>query len=192
MSKTISRGLAAFAVSGIAALSVATPALAVPCPYPNEATECPDPAPQGETFTEEETNAALSGPDTIFPAGTPITFTIRDKFAPGSVVQVSVNGFPLGVFTVGADGTLTGTIRLPADTPVGAATLEFDGFDNAGLGFTAVLPITVTAAGGGDGGGLPFTGAEVGIASLVGAGLLGAGTIAVVAGRRRKVAPAVA
>lgn len=194
MSKTISRGLAALAVSGLAVLTMSTPASAVPCPYPNADQDCPAENPRSRTVSQTESDQALSGSDTTFAPGETITITLPlpgdVPFAPGSEVTVSLNGFPIGVFTADALGNVVATFRLPAGTDAGSYTLEVAGVDAAGLALTYSLPITVAA--GGDGGGLPFTGAEVGIASLVGAGLLGAGTIAVGAGRRRKVAPAVA
>jgi hypothetical protein len=193
MSKTLSRGLAALAVSGLAVLTLSTPASAVPCPYPNEDQDCPAPtSPGSRTTTSGESNQALSGGDTTFAPGESITVTLPlpgdVPFAPGSEVTLSLNGFPLGTFTADAAGRVVATFRIPAGTDAGSYTIEAAGVDAAGLALTYSLPITV--AGSGDGGGLPFTGAEVGIASLVGAGLLGAGTIAVAAGRRRKVAPA--
>jgi hypothetical protein len=202
MSQTLSRGLAAVAVSGLAVFTVATPAHAVPCEYPNEDQNCPVVDTPTQEVSAQEANAAFSGDDLTFTVGELITVTKfppvgRTPFGPGTLVTISVGGIPIGTFPADVRGQITASFRLPAGTPAGATVFVFAGISAAGaVALTYSVPIVVDGGGdsGGDGagGGLPFTGAEVGIAPLVGAGLLGAGTIAVAAGRRRKAAPAAA
>jgi hypothetical protein len=101
-------------------------------------------------------------------------------FAPGSTVHVWVMSDPqyLGAVEVGADGSYSTTLPLPADLAFGDHTIQANGVTSAGEARSLNLGIELVASGE-----LPATGSSPAapIASL----LLAAGLIAFVATRRR-------
>lgn len=112
-------------------------------------------------------------------------------FGAGTEAKATVESTPIGLGTLTADatGTIRFSVKVPGVTP-GLHHVVVRGVSPTGAAHIVSLPLTVTgaAAGGGTGSGLPFTGFELGAASLLGAGLLGAGTVAVVSGRKRRSA----
>lgn len=90
----------------------------------------------------------------------------------------------LGTWTANSLGAVHTSVTIPANAPVGQHTLAFTGTDPSGAAVTFTAPLTIN----GSGSGLPLTGTQIGAASILGVGLLGAGTVAVIAGRRRRVA----
>lgn len=176
MLRTLSRAFAALAVAGLTSLTLVGPAAAaVNCPpgiYPPPDACVPGSATATAVTAGGDVTVStdLLGGDTDGNDGVASTF-----------VQT-------GTFHVPASGHLVVAVHVPASTPAGSHHIVLNGISKAGTPLAVLFPIRVLAAGGS---GLPLTGAEVGAASLLAAGLLGAGTVAVVVSRRRK-APAAA
>lgn len=171
MSRTLTRSLSALALGGLTSLTmIGTANAADPCGttgYP----PCPP---------------AISTDTTVTAPGSSFHLTLHG-FKPGSTVTVTVtiNGqtVTLGTFVADANGDVSANVALPNSVKAGSYTITASGVDASGAARVLTSAITVAAS---TGGGLPFTGQEIGIASLLGAGLVGAGSVAVVAGRRRK------
>lgn len=198
MSNTISRALAAVAVAGLATLSAAAPAFANDTPTHDCATY---PESQGcqevvnTQLTDEEAAKVLS--DTTVVPGQLVTVTGvppegREPFAPNTETEATWESHPvfLGAYTANSAGRVSFTFRVPADATPGQHHVVVAGAAADGAVLVYGVPITVVGDGGAGTGGLPFTGAEIGVASLAGATALGAGTLLVVAGRKRKSAAA--
>ena len=188
MAHTVTRGLSALALGGFMTLSLAGPAWAAdPTPVSGQ-------CPAGYTVSQDGTTCSpgTQSGSTVDPGGT-ITI-VAPGFGPNSPVTITVCGKPYttgGPFSAGSDGTFSGTVTVPSDTSAGSCTIVVSGTGPNGAARAVSFPITVTSSGtgggsGNGGGGLPFTGFELGAASVLGAGLLGAGTIALIAGRKRK------
>lgn len=80
-------------------------------------------------------------------------------FTPGASLRIVLHSDPVtvGTLTVAADGTVSGSVRIPAGTPAGAHTI--DAVDASGAStLVAPLAITVTPAAGGTGTGGSGTG----------------------------------
>jgi hypothetical protein len=122
---------------------------------------------------------------TVVVNGQTVTVTVTG-FAPFSKVKIVLQpgSVGLGTFTTNGSGAVTATLTVPKGLGAGAYTITASGVDANGAVRILSAPLTVKSAGSGSG--LPFTGFELGAASLLGAGLLGAGTIAVASGRKRK------
>ena len=188
MSTIVTRSLAALAIGGFASLAMINPAHADTCPagtYPPMVNCTP--------FTLTVTAVV---------DGKPITVTVTG-FKPFSTVELVLHSvaFNLGSFTADSAGTVTASVMVPAGFTPGAHTVTASGIATDGSPRIMSAPVSVLVApatGTGTGttpggiGGLPFTGFEVGSAALVGAGLLGAGGIAIYSGRKRKAGLAVA
>ena len=189
MSNTMTRSLTALAVGGLASLALVFPAQADTCPagtYP-PSTTC---VPAQQTGTEA-------------PQGGSVTFVFTG-FKPLSMVDLYLHSTPihLGSFKADDKGTVTVLVKVPANFDLGAHTVTASGLDAKGVARTLAAALTVTpttpiataspsvsptATGTASAGGnLPRTGLEVGAISLLGAGLLGAGGLAVVSSRKRR------
>ena len=171
MARTIARGLTALALGGLTSLTMISPAHAAPCPpatYPPGVPCIP--------FTITVT---------VVVDGQTFTITVGGYKA-GSAVEFVIHSSPksLGTFTADAAGNVTATLQLPTDVPAGQHVLTASGVGPDGKPRILSSPLAVKAKSAGSG--IPFTGFELGAASLLGAGLLGAGTIALVSGRKRQ------
>lgn len=169
MSRTVARALTAIALGGLTSLTMISPAQAVPCPpgtYP-PGVEC---TPVTLTDTVVAPGETLTVTVTGFGAGTDVTFAFP-------TVPVS-----LGSFTTDASGSLTASLRIPSSLDAGTYVLTASGVAADGSARILSSTLTVTDAGSD----LPLTGFEIGAASVLGVGLLGAGTLAVASGRKRK------
>ena len=113
---------------------------------------------------------------TVFPCGT-VTVS-GENLVPGTTVNITFDGEVIGSAVVGADGTYSTSVTIPCDTAPGTYVLGAGGVNTQ---------ITVLAAGGvGGGGGVPATGANLGIGVLILAALMVVGVTALVATRRRE------
>lgn len=125
-------------------------------------------------------------------------------FEAGSTVTVTLQSDPvtLGTSVASETGTIAATFNLPADTTAGAHTVIATGpradtgvTESVSAAITVVIPAgcvsnitatpTSTTTGGGN---LPVTGSDNGIFVAIGAGLLVAGGLLVMAARRRSTA----
>lgn len=123
-------------------------------------------------------------------------------FEAGSTVTVTLQSDPvtLGTTVASETGTIAATFALPADTTAGAHSVIATGpradtgmTDSVSAAITVVTPAgcvsnitaTPTTTGGGN---LPVTGSDNGIFVAIGAGLLVAGGLLVMAARRRSTA----
>jgi LPXTG-motif cell wall-anchored protein len=106
-------------------------------------------------------------------------------FKPFEQVTLVMHSTPtvLGTFTADANGVLTVSFTLPAGTPLGNHTLAFDG--NMGSHFEDAITVTA-ATSGSKAGQLAYTGADIKVPLIAGAGLVALGGATVVATRRRK------
>ncbi|MGI8794042.1 MAG: hypothetical protein ACR2H3_12875 [Acidimicrobiales bacterium] len=119
-------------------------------------------------------------------------------YDPNSTVNLELFSTPrnLGSVTADAQGQFAATVTIPLDAEVGAHTLSATGFRN-GAPYQLTADLTVTAAGvtgvptNVGGGSLPRTGAFIAGLTALGAALTGAGTVAVLAARRRRATQAV-
>ncbi len=112
-------------------------------------------------------------------------FTVSASgFKPASVVQVFMKSDPvlLGSLTADATGTVSGSFTVPAGTPAGSHTVEFQGTSPADVPLVLQQSVSVSAS---SGGGNATTGAAVIPFALAGAGLAGAGLMVRSLGRRR-------
>ena len=181
MSHIVTRGLTALALGGFATLTLTGTAHAADAP------NCGQP---NEPSCTASTGTGSTGSDTGSAGGA--VNVDADGFQPNSPVTITVCGEDVaGTFTTDANGTFSGSVPIPDDAEAGSCTITVSGTGMNGAGRVVTSEITITGAstGGsstGSGGDLPFTGFELGAASVLGAGLLGAGTIAVIAGRKRK------
>lgn len=180
MSRTATRLFAAIALAGLTTL-VSAPALAAPpspgCnPAPGQPAyppgQCADPAVSDSTATPGQTITVYSG---------------EAQFDAGSTVTAELDGAQaLGTVTADEGGGATITFKVPDGTSVGRHSVVFTG---GFFGVNRSVSVSFQVVGAAAGGGLPLTGFEVGAAALLGIGLLGGGTIAVVSGRRRRLTP---
>lgn len=190
MIRTAARSVLALAVAGVASIALASPAAAakVPCP--------PGTYPPGAFCT---TGVGVGLGDQAPAPGKSFHIHINaGTFKANSQVTIQLHSVTveLGTFTTDSAGALDADVVVPTDFPAGAHTLTLGGVDKAGNPVVLSQAIAVVARSGGNtgdaggGSGLPFTGAEIGVAALVGAGLVGAGGATLIAGRKRKVVTA--
>lgn len=179
MVTTTARFLTGLAVAGLATLAVAPAAVAAP-PGPGCKPVKGKPAyPPGQCK-----KAATS--DSTPGVGEDITVDSGEgEFTDGTDVNVTFESKTIALGTVKANsaGLATITFKVPS-VAAGTHHVVFRG-DFLGTPNTVSVTLQVHGAAAA-GAGLPFTGFELGAASLLGAGLLGAGTVAVVSGRKRK------
>ena len=179
MSRTVTRGLTAIVLGVLTSLTMISPAHADTCPpgtYP-PGVGCTPVAITVTTATAgQDVTLTMSG----FGAGSAVTFAIT---------CASGTGGNLGTFNAGSTGSVTATVKIPSSCGVGVATITASGTGANGAALIQSASLTIKAAAGG---GLPFTGFQLGAASLLGTGLLVAGAIAIVSGRKRKTGLATA
>lgn len=105
-------------------------------------------------------------------------------FAPGSSVNISLNGSDLATATADADGNFSTTVSLPSGLSGQQTIVAAQGNVTASAGITIDCS---SGAGSGGGGGLPNTGvAVIGLGAL-GLVLLVGGAALVLAGQRRRI-----
>lgn len=182
MLRTLGRATATLALAGVATLGLAGTA---------SATDCP-------TGTYGAGAACVVAGIVPLPVSQPapgqaIPFT-ASGFAPDSTVVIQIHSVvqTLGTFTADHAGVVSGWLTIPSDFS-GQHAIVFSGRDASGKTRVLVSDVMVatpaaakpTAAS--SGGSLPLTGAEVAVAAMVGAGLVGAGGATLLAGRRRRV-----
>jgi LPXTG-motif cell wall-anchored protein len=168
MSSKAARVVTTLALIGLSTFGMAGTAMAVEdCDYPIPSTCLPATADK----TEVGPGGEVSGD--VGPVDDPV-----GEYIESTPVFLGTSGPP------DAAGIVHYTVKIPANTAPGQHNLVFEGHNATGT-VTFAVPITVTAAPGG-GSGLPLTGGQIGAASVLAVGLLGAGTLTVVASRRRK------
>jgi hypothetical protein len=178
MSPNTARGLAAVAIGGFATLGLASPVQAATGPCP------PGTYPPGATCTTG--SGATTSAQTVRP-GDPLTLTVRGYAKSARIlVQLHSTAVTLGSMTANTQGVATGTFTIPSSTAPGTYTVTASGRGADGSTRVVAVPITIVAPTAGAGDTLSFTGFEMGAAALLGVGLIGAGTVAVVTGRKRK------
>jgi hypothetical protein len=181
MSRIIASGLTALALGGLG-VAFASPASAACTVNYGGGGSCVG---SGST---QSTQTPFTG------GGLTLDFT---GLAPGSSVQLVLdNGQGFGSFTANSSGDAVATVTIPCGltgqhtfTGKGTSTkgtpLNFtNDFTVAGVG--AACTSGAGGSGGSGGGNLPFTGADTAAEGAAGLGLLAAGTLAVVVGRRRR------
>lgn len=184
MARSINRALAAVAVAGVSTLAVATPVLAAP-PGPGCAPQAGKPAyPPGQCK-----KAAVS--DSTATPGQPLTASSGEgQFDNNSSVSVELHSttVALGTVTTNSAGEAVVTFTVPKSLGAGRHEVAFTG---QFFGVTRTVAVPFTVVGGATAAGtLPFSGFGLTAASLVGVGLIGAGTASVLVGRRRAASPA--
>ena len=132
--------------------------------------------------------------------------TVRDQqirwfaqgYQPGTVVTLTFYSTPVPMGTATADSFTFAErlVTIPADAELGSHRIVSTGLGANGAPLTLTVPLTVSASGQGvvgtptgstsGGSGLPRTGLELAALALLGAGLIGGGATAAVAGRRRR------
>ena len=179
MSRTATRLFAAIAIAGLTTLASA-PALAAP-PPPGCKPEHGKPA-----YPPGQCKKAAITDSTATPGQSLTAYSGEGQFDPGSSANAELRSTPksLGTVTVDSAGAASVTFTVPTDLSTGAHSVVFTG-PFFGVNRSVAVNFQVVGAGAG----LPLTGFEMGAAALLGVGLLGAGTIAVVSGRRRRLAP---
>jgi hypothetical protein len=127
---------------------------------------------------------APGNPDLVFPPGGPATFQ-AECFLPGSTVTFALDGVSLGTAVADENGVATINTTIPADTPLGPATVTATGTGCDGEVLSLVLGITVARAQ--PAAPLPRTGssntlpmAQIAVATIVAGGFL-----LIMANRRR-------
>ena len=185
-------GLAALALSGLAVLGVQSPAVAAPgdCPvgqHYNPSAGCVN-------------NGASVNHRNFTPGGKGrISFS---GLMPGSQADLYVESTPrfIASYTASSAGRVDAQFTLPADLPAGSHHLVLRGTGENGAAYVQSIPITVrgtvaaTASGSSvdtastsvSSSSLPYTGSEIALVGAAGLALVGAGSGAVVAGRRRR------
>ena len=185
-------GLAALALSGLAVLGLQSPASAA-------AGDCPT----GQHYNPSAgcvANGASVNHRNFLPGGKGRVFF--SGLMPGTQADLFVESTPrfLASYTVSSAGRVDAQITLPADLPAGEHHLVLHGTGENGKAYTASIPITVrgtvvatvngssvaTASTSSPTGGLPYTGGEIALVAAAGLALVGTGSGAVVAGRRRR------
>lgn len=124
--------------------------------------------------------------DTTPAPGQPITIT-ADGFLPGSTATFTLFSAPvvLGTATVNAQGVVSLTATIPANTTPGAHRIEVSGTGANGQPLTVVQNITVTGAAAGSN--LPTTGSDTSIPlTQVAIGVMAFGGLMVVMANKRR------
>lgn len=173
LASTLTGGtLLAAAFAGTAA--VATAASAAPA----------RPAATCNAYPTTSTCSVVVSATVVAPGGT-ITISVSGVFTPGEQVTVTVGSTVVGQFTADGNGTVSGTVTIPANLTAGQYLLVLTGAN----GQTASTPFSVAVAAStfsSGSGNLPFTGAEIGTMSAVGGVLLIGGGAAFATGMARK------
>ncbi|MEX0990836.1 MAG: LPXTG cell wall anchor domain-containing protein [Actinomycetota bacterium] len=122
------------------------------------------------------------------------TLVSGNHWCAGSTVSIYLDGAFVGTATVGSDHKFDFDLVLPNDISAGNHTITVVGLDQACENTQSVstgIVISggaVSGGGGGGGGALPFTGSNISVGLLLLIALVLAGGIALIAGRRRRVA----
>jgi hypothetical protein len=181
---------AALAVSGLAVLGLQSPASAVP--------GCPNPGGQYPPGRCDPANPGFQNRASDSTPGQGQSVHVHSEgWKSGSQGQTYVESQPvlLGSFTADSAGVVDTDVTVPASLPTGAHHLVLQGTAANGGNKTVAIPITVHAAASSRGSSssshagvvsLPTTGREIAGVGATGLALLGAGTFAVYAGRRRR------
>lgn len=113
-----------------------------------------------------------------------VAFSADDCWEPGSSVTLAFLSEPvgLGTATVGADGSFSVTVTIPADATLGEHRIRATGTDASGAAATRFARLEVVAGRGG--GGLPVTGLALGALLALAVGLFASGASLVLAARR--------
>ena len=164
----------------VVALLGLTAALGLTVPAASAQSGCPATA----SNPYPPTSASVQLSSTEVAPGAQITVS-GTCFTPNSVVGLEFQSAPvsLGAAQTNAAGSFSRTVTIPADATPGRHTIvASDGR------FTQTATLNVLG-GGGDGGGLPRTGAAFTVPfGLGGTGLIVVGTLAVLAARRKRAA----
>ena len=119
---------------------------------------------------------------TVVPPGGSLTVGC-DNLLPGSPFTIEfLSPEVLATGTVDADGSFSETVSIPSDARPGDHLIRVRGTDADGDPVSIEIPITVPGPGAE---GVAFTGANITVGMLILAGLIVAGSAALVAGRRR-------
>jgi hypothetical protein len=182
MVSTTARLLSTLAITGVATLSLAPAALAAP-PGPGCKPVKGKPAyPPGQCKKKAISDSSPSRGEDV------TAYSGEGEFTDGQPVEVELHSkvYALGTVTADGAGAATVTFKIPSGISNGNHAVVFTG-DFLGTRRSVSVGLAITGGStASNGGGLPFTGFELGAASLLGAGLLGAGTVAVISGRKRK------
>ena len=179
------RYVLSLSVALVSALSLAwtgaTPALAQvgsPCAPGGPTAQYP-PAQCGLSISASQVTPGQ--PITVSGAGFRANSTVRIEFRSAPVTLTSVQANSAGVFSA--------TVTIPADATPGTHTLAAIGVDAAGGARELTSTVTVLGAETARAGTLPVTGSSSTLpAGLAGIVLVGVGSAAVVAARRRRTA----
>jgi LPXTG-motif cell wall-anchored protein len=171
MSHRVAQGLSALALAGLSSFALVGTAHAE--------GDCGDVYPPPATCLPATANKTTVG------AGGTVSGSFQ-PVEPNSSGPIQLYSTPqtLGTYQANAAGVVNYTVTIPKSTPAGAHTLAFPATAPGGVPVTFTVDINVTAAGTGNG--LPLTGGQIGAASVLAVGLVGGGTLAVIASRRRK------
>lgn len=158
----------------------AAPAIAAPAAPAAPARACSSAYPPSNTCT-------ITISVTVVTPGGTISVTVRLFFHAREHVTVTIHSQPVvvGHLVADANGTVSGTVRVPSDLPAGRHELVLTG----DRGDSVSTPFTVrsaNASGAQGPGSLPFTGAEIAAMSTVGGALLIGGAVAFGTGMARK------
>lgn len=201
----VAAGLAALALSGLGVFGLQSPALA------NH--RCPNPAghyPPGQCQEGGNGNNQKGG---NVSDNTPVPGEqqqVQSKgHKPDSDAEIYAESTPilLGTFRANAQGVVNAVVTIPLGLSVGPHAIVVRGITPSGAALVQRIPITITAANvaiakakasanAGNGsnttgiGGLqlPRTGTEIALVSAAGIALIGVGSLALVSGRRRRIA----
>jgi len=179
MSRTIASGLAALALTGCGAVALSAPANAASCSANGGSSYPPGNCPSAHV-TESTQSPATGGSLTLDFTG----------LAPGSSLSLTLDtGQGFGTFSANSSGEVIVTITIPSGLQ-GTHTLTATGTNASGAAVSLKSAFTVrsasSASSSSGAGVLPFTGSAIASESAAGLGLLAAGTVAVVIGRRRR------
>ena len=174
MYRKLATGVAALAMTGFGTIALATPAHAVtkpPCRI-NGGGHYPPGLCKNASVTQSSQSTQGGGT---------ITFGYKG-LKPGTTLTVGST-----TYRVGADGRVTATLQVPCSAR-GTQTVTATGTADDGNAITFTSTYTATPCSAhASGGGLPFTGDNTAVEGAAALGLLGVGSLAVVAGRRRRV-----
>lgn len=142
------------------------------------------PAASAQQYTPAEEGQQVS--DTQLTPGEPFTVS-GNRFASGSTVTVRFDAQVLGTVLVRPNGTFSGQFTTPADAKPGAHTISSTGTAPGGAPRVLRSTVQVLGAAFNRAGTLPRTGTGLTLPLATSAGLLiGAGTVAIIATRRRR------
>jgi hypothetical protein len=185
---SVTRLVRRFALTLTLMLGVLLASAAAAGAAPGDPAPYPPPAPPG-----------VQAPTTQPVAGAPISLVIGG-FQPNEIATIILFSDPinLGTFQADGGGTVYATVTLP-DGVAGPHTIQVTGNKGSSysLGITVQSPSGLAFTGEGqgtgntdDGGALAFTGVMVGGSILIALGLIAAGSLLLVGGKRKSNTPA--